>query len=208
MEDHLIGDIPYGAKKIGLAMSGGCDSSLLFYLLCKKIIDEDLGVKIYPLTLCHIDRKYISEIVHNIINLQKHLSFVSDPYVYISYYDRKYTTENLKNFLNPKKRNVDIIVRGTSKSLPENITKIPVYNDRENCDDINSDKEWVPFVSLNKYDIALIYKMYNLKELFKLTASCSNYYIDKRGIGITCKKCRACIEKKIAFKTFDNEWLL
>ena len=40
MEDLLIGDIPNGAKKIGLAMSGGCDSSLLFYLLYKKIIDE------------------------------------------------------------------------------------------------------------------------------------------------------------------------
>ena len=56
MEDLLIGDIPNGAKKIGLAMSGGCDSSLLFYLLYKKIIDEDLDVTIHPLIFCHIDR--------------------------------------------------------------------------------------------------------------------------------------------------------
>ena len=201
-------EIPDGVKKIGLAMSGGVESSLLFYLLHKKIIDEDLNVTIHPLVLCHIDRKFINEIVHNIINLQESFPFVIKPYVYFSNFDRKYTTKNLNSFLNPIKRNVDIIARGTNRNPP--IYVMPGDQDKawELPEMDEFDEEWKPFKNMHKQDLALIYKMYDLKELFKLTVSCSNYYIDKRGFGIVCKKCLACYERKWAFKTFDNEWLL
>lgn len=38
-------------KKIGIAMSGGADSSLLFYILCKLIQDTNSKCKIYPITM-------------------------------------------------------------------------------------------------------------------------------------------------------------
>ena len=42
-------NIPKNVKKIGLAMSGGCDSSLLLYLLCNQIVEDNLlDVTIHP----------------------------------------------------------------------------------------------------------------------------------------------------------------
>lgn len=43
-------NIPEGCKTIGLMMSGGADSSMLCYLLSKEIIENNLDVKIQPLT--------------------------------------------------------------------------------------------------------------------------------------------------------------
>ena len=36
-------NIPKNVKKIGLAMSGGCDSSLLLYLLCNQIVEDNFS---------------------------------------------------------------------------------------------------------------------------------------------------------------------
>ena len=221
MEDHLIGDelnIPDGIKKIGLAMSGGVESSLLFYLLYKKIIDDDLDVTIHPLILCDLNQTFLIKIIHNILNLVDKNLIVKKPVFHIIDYDRKYTTENLKKFLDPIKRNVDIIASGTSRWPPvstmSKICKSVRFNqpDRSRQWELPKmdifDEEWKPFINMHKQDIALIYKMYDLKELFKLTVSCANYYIDENEIGIVCKECMCCDERKWAFKTFDNEWLL
>ena len=35
--------------KIAISMSGGLDSSLLAYLLCKEISDKNKNTKVYPL---------------------------------------------------------------------------------------------------------------------------------------------------------------
>ena len=42
--------IPEGVTKIGVSMSGGADSSLLCYLLAKKIKEENLNVVIHPIS--------------------------------------------------------------------------------------------------------------------------------------------------------------
>ena len=70
------------------------------------------------------------------------------------------------------------------------------------------DEEWKPFINIHKQDLALIYKMYDLKELFELTVSCIGHYDNTDGFTKSCKECWWCHERKWAFKTFDNEWLL
>lgn len=207
MEDLLIGDIPNGAKKIGLAMSGGCDSSLLFYLLYKKIIDEDLDVTIHPLIFCHIDRPSMIKPVYDVImKVSPFPNIVKTPQVgYVKYK----TSEILKDFLDPIKRNVDIIARGTTRNPPIDIMpgdqkdrawELPMMD--------VFDEEWKPFINIHKQDLALIYKMYDLKELFELTVSCIGHYDNTDGFTKSCKECWWCHERKWAFKTFDNEWLL
>ena len=193
MEDLLIGDIPNGAKKIGLAMSGGCDSSLLFYLLYKKIIDEDLDVTIHPLIFCHIDRPSMIKPVYDVIKkVSPFPNIVKTPQVgYVKYK----TSEILKDFLDPIKRNVDIIARGTTRNPPIDVMpgdqkdrawelpKMDVF-----------DEEWKPFINIHKQDLALIYKMYDLKELFELTVSCIGHYDNTDGFTKSCKECWWCHE--------------
>lgn len=51
----FINDLPIHfdkrAKKLGIAFSGGVDSTLLLYILCKIIKDSNLMTKVYPITM-------------------------------------------------------------------------------------------------------------------------------------------------------------
>jgi 7-cyano-7-deazaguanine synthase in queuosine biosynthesis len=42
--------IPNNVQNIGIKMSGGADSTLLFYILCKTIKDTNSDCKIFPIT--------------------------------------------------------------------------------------------------------------------------------------------------------------
>lgn len=52
---HIINGLPIhfssNFERIGLSMSGGADSSLLFYILCKLIEETNSQCKIYPITM-------------------------------------------------------------------------------------------------------------------------------------------------------------
>jgi hypothetical protein len=201
---------PHEVKRIGIAMSGGCDSSLLFYLLYRKIIDEDIkDVTLHPLIFCHIDRPSMIKPVYDVIMKVNPINdIVKTPQVgYVKYK----TTEYLKEFLDPVKRNVDIITRGTTRNPPIEVMPGDQKDrawERPKDDLINVENEWMPFTNMHKQGLALIYKMYDLKEIFELTVSCIGHFEKTNGFTKPCENCWWCYEKKWAFNTFDNEWLI
>ena len=172
----------------------------------EKVDDQNLS-NIHPLIFCHIDRPSMIKPVYDVImKVSPFPNIVKTPQVgYVKYK----TSEILKDFLDPIKRNVDIIARGTTRNPPIDVMpgdqkdrawelpKMDVF-----------DEEWKPFINIHKQDLALIYKMYDLKELFELTVSCIGHYDNTDGFTKSCKECWWCHERKWAFKTFDNEWLL
>ena len=64
------------------------------------------------------------------------------------------------------------------------------------------DEEWKPFINIHKQDLALIYKMYDLKELFELTVSCIGHYDNTDGFTKSCKECWWCHERYWAFNRY------
>lgn len=77
-EQHTIADIPVlfnkDAKNVLLNFSGGADSSLLLYLLCNHIKENNYNTKIYPITyLRFADTKpWLEKVAVNVYNyLQK-----------------------------------------------------------------------------------------------------------------------------------------
>ena len=206
-------NIPKNVKKIGLAMSGGCDSSLLLYLLCNQIVEDNLlDVTIHPLIFCHIDRpsmiKPVYDVIMEVERSSGSLFPIERPHVG---YAKHKTTEILKEYLNPKERNVDIICRGTTRNPPLVVMpgdqKDRAWEDPEEPE-INEEGEWVPFTNMHKQDLALIYKELNLKNIFELTVSCIGHFDESEGFTKACRRCWWCFEKNWAFKTFGNEWLI
>lgn len=77
-------------KKIGITMSGGADSSLLFYILCKLIQDTNSECKIYPITMVrNYDDKPWDEIVQDNVYSWFYKKF---PYI---------VKEHIKGFIPP-----------------------------------------------------------------------------------------------------------
>ena len=105
------------------------------------------------------------------------------------------------------KRNVDIIARGTTRNPPIEVMpgdQVDRAWEHPAGNEINPDNEWVPFTNMHKQDLALIYKMYDLKELFELTVSCIGHYDNTDGFAKSCKECWWCREKKWAFGMYDG----
>ncbi len=55
-------------KRIGISFSGGADSSLLFYILCKLITDSGIDCKIYPITMIRFykDKPWLESVANDV----------------------------------------------------------------------------------------------------------------------------------------------
>ena len=62
-------DIPEGIKNIGINVSGGADSALVTFLLCKLITDYNLDYKIIPMTGIELNRPFNADSAEEIINI-------------------------------------------------------------------------------------------------------------------------------------------
>lgn len=78
---------PITSGTIGVKMSGGADSTILFYILCKTIRDCELDVNILPVTQVYLDRPANAATVCMLVNkIEKMLDvdFILDPLIYYS----------------------------------------------------------------------------------------------------------------------------
>lgn len=221
-------ETPTGRKvnTIGIWMSGGTDSSLLTYLIAKTIIDNNLPVNIYALT---VDYKrpfqgIAKEVREKITELLGKNVFVEHDFYYPPA-DRNFTAEELReefhlqNYKNFKNNKFQILFSGITTNPPLDIQqsfKWGVLNDvevkrgadvpkttRRYFTRLEDGKEYEfyeikPFFELNKKDIASIYKKHNLMQsLFPLTRSCE----DLTTVRGHCGKCWWCEERHWGFNT-------
>ena len=114
-------------KTIGQWMSGGADSSILAYMLCKKIKDENLDIKFQPLSVRRgrgwnpIYAGYVIDFIEEALDFK-----MNDHIVYYPDINDPYQRE-IKEF---KERDMDNFGSGDIDILYSGITSNPPKNDK------------------------------------------------------------------------------
>jgi len=209
-------------EKVAVSISGGCDSSLMLYCLCKTLIAHGLHKKIslYPLNINMLDIKIAEnsklptqrcyEIISEIfpeINFLVGLTLIDAWYFSCGkgpFAKRNTIRKHRAPFL--KKYNIDILLTGGTQNPPLGISERLDKHMNEDVSIHERDTTYyknasnLPFSSINKKFVAEIYKQENLMyDLFPNTVSCT--YVDQHG---PCKRCYWCEEKKWAFDMYDG----
>lgn len=205
-------------KKVGINLSGGCDSSLMLYFLCKVILKYNNFIKIIPITGVDLKRPT------NILNVESILDFMNEVFPTIIFENHEvnyYTKDHEKDKINKHKEyenklfdknKIDLLLHGRTSNPPkEEALKNDLFYNREEIRDISEkelwfkDKYFMPFNNVDKRFIAECYKKENLiKKLFPLTTSCVAYKEETNFFTQPCKKCWWCKEKKWAFGMYDG----
>jgi len=208
-----IEEIP--VKIIGQWMSGGADSSLLAYLLCKKIRDEKLDIKFQPISVRR-GRPNNPIYAGNVIDFIEEdlgVDFILPHEVYYPPLDDEYMRE-IKIFwerddYNFRHRKFEILYSGITSNPPTDDSTIPKNKERVRDDNgvdkiveqRNGYRHYInPFINVNKKWEAEAYKDKELLDsLFPLTYSCEGNAEDTKYHTQHCKKCWWCQERYWAF---------
>lgn len=208
---------------LGIWMSGGADSSLLCYLLAKKIKEEKLSYKIQPLTVQKRPGIFESIPVKNkIIELLDAEDIFRDHIVYNAPDNGWETEKYLSTFADKNRENIknnlfQVLFSGITTNPPADVQEKfhwGILRDVENKRGSDVVKETVryfveseaekeyefleikPFFNIDKRKIAELYTEYDLlKSLFPLTRSCE----DRTYLKGHCGKCWWCEERQWAF---------
>ena len=205
---------------IGQWMSGGADSSLLAYLLCKEIRDQKLNIKFQPLSVRRgrPNNPIYAEGVVDFIKEDLNVDFILPHEVYYPPLEDSEMTE-LKIFwerdsINFKNNMFQILYSGITSNPPDDagLPKNKERNRDENADrpieSRNGLKHYInPFFQVNKKWEAEVYKDFGLLDsLFPLTYSCEGDAKDTKTHTWHCgntlpfeKQCWWCQERMWAF---------
>ena len=217
--------LPDGIVAIGI--SGGLDSTTLFYALCKYITDLNLDIKILPIH--HVD-KYLSNsliptqiIVDDVIKKYPNVKILD---LEVNFYNggdyfedsivKRYNKLNSMNnfYKDLYKKYIDLkiivtaltglpsyeIVKKWNCNVAHNRVKklFPIHEHTENGVHLFN-----PFALCDKKLIANTFKYLNLpKKYLTETWSCTKYGIDTKNFTQPCGRCYHCWEKKWAFGQF------
>jgi hypothetical protein len=200
-------------KFIGIWMSGGADSSMLAYLLAKKIKDENLNIKIQPLSVRR-GRPNNPIYAGNVIDwIEEELNVkMNDHIVYYPPIDDEYQRE-IKEFWDRDDQNFrdnlfQILYSGITRNPPSNDNTISKNKERSRDDDAdrplkteNGVRFYInPFFDIDKKQLAELYKQYNITDtLFPLTYSCEGSAELTNTHTQHCEKCWWCEERYWAF---------
>ena len=207
-------------KVIGQWMSGGADSSLLAYLLCKEIKEQNLDVKFQPLSVRRgrPNNPIYAEGVVDFIKEDLDIDFILPHEVYYPPLEDSEMTE-LKIFwerdsINFKNNMFQILYSGITSNPPDDagLPKNKERNRDENADrpieSRNGIKHYInPFFQVNKKWEAEVYKDFGLLDtLFPLTYSCEGDAEDTKTHTWHCgntlpyeRQCWWCQERMWAF---------
>jgi hypothetical protein len=185
------------AKKILIAFSGGADSTMLTYMLCKLIEREKFETKIHMFTMIRFwnDKPWLTPMATDVFNwlqskfpniiVEQHWGFIPPPFELIPM--EKIGIENNKANLDAlvtqeyqnylmQTYNYEWIYSGVTMNPPNLSKDQPVFRNEENVlNDIGSvifSKALNPFGFLRKNFTMAQYQNYQLDELLALTRSC------------------------------------
>ena len=208
-----IEEIPVNV--IGQWMSGGADSSLLAYLLCKKIRDEELDIKFQPISVRRgrANNPIYAGNVIDFIEEDLGVDFILPHEVYYPPLDDEYMRE-IKIFwerddYNFRHRKFEILYSGITSNPPADDSTIPKNKERVRDDNgvdkiveqRNGYRHYInPFINVNKKWEAEAYKDKELLDsLFPLTYSCEGSIEATKHHTQHCKRCWWCQERFWAF---------
>jgi hypothetical protein len=217
--------IPEGIKKIGIHLSGGADSAILLYVLCKYIKDNNLDITVLPITSCVLAKPIMIEGTFRVTNKVKELFNYDIPFLldnFLYYRGRKiFKFESVANLSLLKEGVVDMIIAaGTSFAPEEELRKNNMWDDRpewRSAELNQSSYEYIipgnekyfiykPFNKVDKRFTAELYDQYGVRDtLFPVTKSCIAKFSKSNGWSKPCKTCWWCKERFWAFGAYDTE---
>lgn len=198
-------NFPSDIEAIGLNLSGGTDSALLFYMLLKTIRDRGLRTKVYAIHGYDAARPFddswgTAEKVYDwivdkfpTVKIQQQIA----PLFIFPFYKDKDVNKEL--YAKPvllymqRRYNLTEVIFGDTLGMPD--SPRPVDTDLIQLQKQNPLR--YPIAHLNKQFVAEQYLLLGIEELSTITASCV-------GIESPCKSCWWCEERKWAFGTYDG----
>ena len=205
-------------KKLGMKLSGGADSAIVYYKLCKEFSDAD----IYILTLGTDEKPYYPMLAKRVVEKVYELTGVR-PVKHITNFiehsDEGYVVgqEEMADILRNKYK-VEDIYSGISSNPPiEDMLEYFEHNHNLNLEEVkfhiekrdkerdllpeSSARKGAPFTLLSKRDVAMVYNEEKvLDELYPNTCSCeSPSGEDEDGYPIHCGTCFFCLERWYGF---------
>lgn len=189
--------IPENTEKINILFSGGADSTILLYLLCKEKQEKNLDIPI----VCHVmlvKPKHIDEII----------SYISEKFsekIDVVFWKNKMFIRMLVDSI--QKIYGGVVFSGCNKVLTEEFT--PTFYIPNDTPPVRgpalNEKHIRPFIDIDKSEIVRIYIDNNEMGLFNKTISCGAYGEQN---GSRCGgNCYFCLERDWALKqnNINNE---
>ena len=197
---------------IGIALSGGADSTLLLFLFVSMIYERKAYyVKIYPIHGYDSSRtnqiKTDSESWQQVLKIVEWIrewfsdkpnldEILQEPNIFSYKKNDTIKREYHKPHMDymKKRYNIPFIVHGITLGMPseqrpdENLQLMPR----------NQNQPWFPLGTVDKQFIAYQYEYFGINELSKLTNSCI------ADAPLPCKECFWCRERYWAFKNYDG----
>lgn len=225
------GPIDIGFNKLtgnaGILISGGCDSTILFYMVSKTIVEEDLDITLYPITAELTRRNYsirhTTEIIEKVKELTgiktlgRHLTFPIPNHTFnyrVKPYDSSAESAMKAHITDDYTRhysthyNLHTLFNGKTKNPPASVEHLQEGREVDR-DDPEAAGELLISVGNNmrhplrysdKKDIAFLYKSLELTDsLLPLTRSCEGDDIETNYFKFTCGQCWWCKERAWAF---------
>jgi len=226
-QQNIIINFPKHIQKIGIKLSGGLDSSLILYLVCKYIQDENVDASIVPITIEKQKVKFhfrFSELVINWckekfprVVFEKHMKVNQLPNTDHNSTQHMYVKQLIKE------KKIDCHFFGGTANPPEDIIFKNSHGyildpppDRIKQEklipqtlEINNYFYYRPFINIDKKGICDLYKKFNLLDsLFLLTRSCENESKEETNNYTThCgNDCWDCFERKWGFGKIENKF--
>ena len=107
-------------KNVAVKLSGGADSSLIYYYVCDYYKDNNIKANIYPITLVTDQKSFYKDSTIRVIDVVKQLTGISPKEHIFVYGNHNEYSDILDNGVNDaiKKYDIDIVYTGMSINAP------------------------------------------------------------------------------------------
>jgi len=218
--------IPLNSKwnTVGIQVSGGLDSALLLYLTAKAIQENNLDIKIQPISV------FIPSKVKNIASTEAIIAkvrelteadFIKDGLIFDMPEEETTTHDGKKDkfFVDMidrlfKSKKIDFVFNGNTKNPPVQFRKNWKNDEyrqknRDNAMSIyNSYLGASPHYNIDKADIINLYLQHDIfDQIVPLTCSCDENidYIHRKKLNVPCGSCWWCEERNYGFQANNVE---
>jgi hypothetical protein len=180
--------LPTKASKLGVLVSGGIDSAILYYLL---LLENQLRGNIHKILPISIIRKegskYLSSVVVGHVNQHFQIPFAEPQIVGDNTLPEE---EQVKSgVIQALDEGFDLVYAGVIEQLPQHMINWQPIPSKETA------RFKTPFANVNKSHIIDMVRKLNQDALFYITHSCSD---DRFQVG-RCNRCNGCAERSWGF---------
>ena len=213
-QDKIVFGLPKTYKNIGIKLSGGADSAIVLYMLCKYISDTEKECVINPITVCHAGKafqlQYATKVIFYMQEKFPNVQF-GEHYTGVNYLPSSYADVQ-KSVVDKCYENklIDCHFVGITKNPPQEIAEsFPIQpgpaDDRSAGtyrQTVLEHKIFRPLINIDKKGVKELYEYFGvLDDLFPLTRSCETFTDD---FSKHCEdKCWFCCERYWGFDRYE-----